>query len=230
MRKSLSPVETSVKVCNCMVPKTETFWQDTAHKAHLPLCPQATLSKDNFSQHKDYSSVLHLPSNISRVQATQMSPCDSSRTQNFHSFQCHTFILMFFFFICSLPLVYSVNSLVSLIMLSVTMKNKMTNSTNKLNTNTLFPLKSVQKTSLQIKKKEKTQDQNSGHLPDSDPQHEFLQLTDSWHSMQNVRRDAWRSMTWPGVCWWVWGASYQPWLKAHYGREACLHPKLIKQS
>ncbi len=64
MRKSLSPVETSVKVCNCMVPKTEMLWQDTAHKTRLPLCPQATVSKDNFSKHKDYSSLLHLPSYI----------------------------------------------------------------------------------------------------------------------------------------------------------------------
>lgn len=115
MRKSLSPVETSVKVCNCMVPKTEMLWQDTAHKTRLPLCPQATVSKDNFSKHKDYSSLLHLPSYIWSVQATQMVTYDSCSFSGLYSF-VHLFGLL-------LPLVCLFNRKLDLIMLSVTNKS-----------------------------------------------------------------------------------------------------------
>lgn len=65
---------------------------------------------------------------------------------------------------------------------------------------------------MSIKKMKKRQSIRTNNLLDSHPKHDFPPLIDSWHDMQNVRGDAWRSMTWPEVCWWVWGASHQPWL------------------
>lgn len=134
--------------------------------------------------------------------------------------------LLVHLFIHLLSLVYLINSLVNLIMLSAWTRN----SINSINYIHFFPLKSMLKMSLQIRKKEKKAyaDQNSDIYQILIHNTSFL-CSDSWHSMQNVRRNAWRSMTWPGFCWWVWGASYQPWRKA-YGKEACLHLKLVKQS